>query len=164
MLTRVYSKMVEDIYSTPLPEGLEPEMMAQVQMQLQSLAAPFDKVREDYQRLLDAQLAEMVKKEGETVDSSMKERVVANMEKNPASYWELVPLVEPKKNERVQVADFEGVEEIKKTLLSEPTNKEALKKLSAFFSEKDKPRLASYYKGRMESLETATPKLLKEKL
>lgn len=153
MLTRTYSKMVEDILSTPLPEGLDAETMAQIQMQLQGLSAPFDKVREDYQRLLDAQLAQMVKKEGEKEDTSFKDRVVANLDKNPESYVELIEVVEPKKNDLIQVADFNGVSELQKVLLKAPTNKEALGKLQNYFQDKSKLRLAAYYKGRMEALE-----------
>jgi hypothetical protein len=157
MVTRVYSKLVEDILSTPLPEGLDPETMAQVQMQLQGLSAPFDKVREDYQRLLDAQLAEMVVKEGEQVDSTLKEKVVANLEKNPDSYVDLIEVIEPKKNEAIKVADFDGVTELQKVLLKSPTDRVALGKLHNYFQEKSKRRLASYYKGRVEALEESAP-------
>lgn len=152
MVSRTYGKMVEDILSTPLPEGLDPETMAQVQTQLQTMAQPFDKVREDYQSLLDKQLADMVIKEGEKLNTEMKDRVVTNLGTNPASYVELVPVIEPKKAEEINVADFDGVSALQKVLINTPTNKETLQKLKTFFEGRSKLRLAAYYQGRLEAL------------
>lgn len=151
MLTRTYGKMVEDILSTPLPEGLDEATMAQVQTQLQTMAAPFDKVREDYQRLLDQQLTELKVK-----DEAKAQTVAANLETNPASYVDLIELGEAPESRTLALTSLEGVEELKVALLKDPTDTKALNSLKSFFEEKKMHRLAAYYSGRLESLEDLT--------
>ncbi len=147
MLTRTYGKMVEDILSTPLPEGLDEATMAQVQVQLQSMATPFDKVRSDYQRLLDEQLATLKDKE-----PTKEQQVVANLETNPASYVDFIELGEAPESRTLAMDKLQGVEELKVALLKNPTDSQALSSLRDFFKEKKIDRLAAYYSGRLESL------------
>lgn len=148
MLTRTYGKMVEDILSTPLPEGLDEATMAQVQMQLQTMATPFDNVREDYQRLLDQQLNDLKLK-----DANKAQTVAANLETNPDSYVDLIQLGEAPESRTLALTSLQGVEELKVALLNNPTDSKALDSLKKFFEEKKMDRLAAYYSGRLESLE-----------
>jgi hypothetical protein len=156
MLTRTYGKMVEDILSTPLPEGLDAETMAQVQMQLQNMSQPFEKVRADYQRLLDKQLEDLTAQ-----DEALKQKVAANLETNPASYVEFIELGEAPEDKTLAVTKLDGVEELKVALLKNPADASALKSLQAFYKEKEVPRLAAYYTGRLASLEESTKSVKK---
>lgn len=147
MVTRVYGKMIEDILATPLPPDLDDATMAQVQSQLQMMAAPFDKVRSDYQRLLDDQLVDLSGR-----NAADHTRVVANLETSPDSYVDLIELGKAPEDRTLAVTSLEGVEELKSILVKNPTDRKALVGLKDFFEKKDILRLASYYRGRLSSL------------
>lgn len=153
MITRVYGKMTEDILSTPLPPDLDAETMAQVQMQLQGMAAPFEKVREDYQRLLDEQMASFDVKDPKQLAS--KERIAKNIDEIRGTEYSAFIELEPVHKANVIASNYEGVAEMKATLLKEPNNLDALKALQKYFEDNDMRRLSAYYQGR---LETASPK------
>jgi len=144
MLTRVYSKMTEDILATPLPKDLDAETMAQVQGQLQGMSAPFEKVRSDYQRLLGAQLKEMKPEKLKTVQ--------VNLDANPANYSDLIKLGEAPESRVVALSAVEEGMTLKENLLKTPTNKEILRSLKELYKTKKLDRLAAYYAGRLESL------------
>ena len=145
MLTRTYNKMVEDILSSPIPEGLDPNTYAQVQTQLQSLSAPFDKVRSDYQKLLDNEIEE-------TAD---KIQIQENLSRNAIAYTDFIPLPEGNEYPLLKVKDFLGSRNLKKDLLKNPFKQDTLVSLKKHFQSKSFPRLASYFQGRIENLKEA---------
>ncbi len=153
MLTRVYGKMTEDILSTPLPEGLDDETMAQVQIQLQTMSEPFEKVREDYQRLLDEQVATYDEKDASQLKD--KQRVVANIDAITGTEYSAFIELEAPHKANVIATNYEGIKELQDKLLREPNNLEALKSLQKYFEDQDMKRLSAYYQGRVESI---TPK------
>ncbi len=153
MITRVYGKMTEDILATPLPPDLDDETMAQVQIQLQGMAEPFEKVRSDYQRLLDEQLASYDEKDPEQLAS--RERIVKNIEEVQGAQYSAFIELKPVQKANIIASSYEGVDKMKATLLEEPNNLEALKGLHKYFEENDMRRLSAYYQGRLESV---TPK------
>ena len=157
MVTRVYSKMVEDILATPLPPDLDDATMAQVQSQLQMMSDPFDKIRSDYQRILDAQLTDLAGR-----DQIEHTRVVANLEKNPEDYVGLIELGEAPKDRTLSLSSLDGIEELKVALLKDPTNRDAILGLKEFFEKKEIKRLASYYRGRLGTSPTTPIKNIQE--
>ena len=150
MLTRVYSKMTEDILATPLPPDLDEATMAQVQIQLQTMSDPFESVRSDYQRLLEDQLASFDVTVPEQLAS--KERIVKNIdEMRGYEYSKLIEL-EPVRKAKVIATNYEGVADMKAVLHREPNNLAALKSLHKYFQENEMKRLSSYYQGRIETI------------
>lgn len=63
ILKRSYADLEDEILSTPLPEGLTPEILAQVEVQLKQMAEPFTTLKNDYQKLADEQKAKIEKEE-----------------------------------------------------------------------------------------------------
>jgi hypothetical protein len=146
MLTRTYSQMTEDILATPLPKDLDAETLGQVQGQLQAMSAPFEKVRADYQKLLDEQLVELTQKDKEKVVA-----VQANLEGAQKNYSNFIQLESPV-SQKVAVSTLSEARDIKKSLLTKPSSRDALSNLLSFYEGKSSARLAAYYKGRISSL------------
>lgn len=153
MMTRVYGKMTEDILATPLPPDLDDETLAQVQIQLQTMAEPFEKVRSDYQRLLDEQMASFNAEDETQID--MKQRIAKNIDEITGhNYSEFIEL-KPVQKATVIASQFEGenLDQWKNTLSREPNNLAALKSLQVYFKDQGMLRLSAYYSGRVESIE-----------
>ena len=148
MVTRVYGKMVEDILATPLPKDLDEATLAQVQIQLQQMAVPFETVRGDYQRLLEEQMKDL---KTELKEDELK-RISSNLESNPAQYASLIPMEEKTPSRELALEELKGASELKAQLLEEPNNRSALKELKSFYEDQSVARLAAYYKGRLEAL------------
>lgn len=144
MLERTYGQMGEDILSTPLPKGLDEATMANVQIQLQTMSAPFDTVRADYDKLLQEHLAQL---KPETLA-----RVQKSFETKIKDYSVLVPLEEIEER-KVVALEMEKIKEQHLKLHKEPTSREVLGGLLSYYKEKQHPRLAAYFTGRLESLE-----------
>ena len=144
MLTRTYEMMTEDILATPLPPDLDPETMAQVQVQLQTMSAPFETVRADYQRLLDEQMGQLT--------AEMQPRIKANIDKKIKNYSELIIAEAPEVKTLVAI-NMTDIEELKTQLLKNPSDKKVITELKAFYENKEHKRLAAYYSGRLDSLE-----------
>lgn len=144
MLERAYGQLVEDILATPLPPDLDEATMAAVQIKLQTMSEPFEKVRADYNRLLDEQLLEL--KEQDLA------RIKANLDTRITDYSELVPLEEVKE-EKLAGLDLELIQKEKAKLLRFPSNTESLTNLMNYYQSSKRPRLQAYFTGRLESRE-----------
>ncbi len=146
MLEKTYAKMTEDILATPLPPDLDDETMAQVQIQLQTLAAPFESVRADYEELLTKQL------DGYTPEEATERaRIEGNIKVADGSYAQFI------KEAQVTTAavintPFEGVETSQTKLLANSADLGALTELKNYFDTKQMARLSAYYNDRIESL------------
>jgi hypothetical protein len=147
MLERAYGQLVEDILATPLPPDLDEATMAAVQIKLQNMSDPFEKVRSDYNRLLEEQLLEL--KEADQV------RIKANLDTRITDYSELVPLEEIAE-ESLASLDQELIEKEKAKLLKFPSNKESLTNLMNYYQNAKRPRLQAYFTGRLESREKSS--------
>lgn len=145
MLERAYGQMGEDILATPLPPGLDEATMASVQIKLQTMAEPFDKVRDDYDKLYKEHLAQL--------DPASLVRVQKNFDVRISDYSNLVPLEEINVQEVVALDTNHIVDQHKKLHLV-PTDKVALGELHSYYTAKKYPRLAAYFTGRIESLES----------
>lgn len=146
MLEKTYAKMTEDILATPLPPDLDDETMAQVQIQLQTLAAPFESVRADYEELLQKQLVSYSPEE-----ASERARVEANLKVADGAYSEFIKDAEVA-SAAVINTPFEGIQTSKEKLLANTSDVNALLELKNYFASKQMARLSAYYNDRIESL------------
>lgn len=149
MLERTYAQMTEDILATPLPSDLDEETLTQVQIQLQTMVEPFEKVRADYESLKTQQLASFEVADPEQI--AMKERIVTNLDTTPQTYDQFIvegSLV----SSTVINRPFEGIAEYQAGLLSAPGDVNQLSKLKNYFEQKKMLRLSAYYSDRLESL------------
>ncbi len=142
MLKKAYGQISQEVLATPLPEGLTEEILSQVKNNLQQMAAPYQKVQEDYNRLLNEQLAlaEAEKKE-------IYQKQLRGTLENYASFVE---------DDKVNISlssslDFSEVESQKKLLKIKPDNLESLEKLEAHFKAQENLRIASYFTGRIKN-------------
>jgi hypothetical protein len=155
MLTRTYSQMTEDILATPLPKDLDEATLAQVQGQLQAMSAPFEKVRADYQKLLDGQMSELAMKDSEELMTRVA-RVQANLDGVETTYSDFIEL-ETLESNVLRIESVAKAGPMKEELLLTPGSKETLANLLKFYKGKSSARLAAYYKGRLSSLGDETP-------
>lgn len=147
MLKMTYKKMAQEILNTPIPEGLDEETMAKVASQISTMADPFDQVNEDYNKLMEEQLAAMK-------NSEQKNKVLKNITEEVVSYADLIK-VEPWKNGPQRTIGTEEKREqniFRKKLLTDPEDKFALENLKNFYMKNDNKRLAAYYAERLENL------------
>ncbi len=145
MLVKAYHDFSEEIKSTPLPKDLDEETLNNVKMNLSQMAQPFEKVADDYKRLLDEELLKIN-------DTNEKTRVSENISKE--SIEDYSSLIKIEKKSYIQTVQFDpgSAKEILKTLNKAPKNSLALKNLEEYYQINQSPRLAAYFKGRLESL------------
>jgi len=145
ILISAYGKIKNDILNTPLPEGLSPEILEQVNAKLAQMAAPFIKVKDDYQRLLDSELAQMT-------DLELKQLISQNISKLDKDYVSFIQLPSAKTYPITANLDDSKISELKSYLKTDPTNIATLNSLKTYYSENESERLASYYSGRLNNL------------
>lgn len=144
MLERTYGQMGEDVLATPLPPGLDEATMAAVQIKLQTMADPFDKVRTDYDRLLQEHITQLAPEDLTRIKNNFDSRI--------SDYSKLVPL-EVIKVKKVAEIDLDHIRNQHLKLNRNPTDKAILGSLLSYYQEKSHPRLAAYFTGRLEGLE-----------
>jgi hypothetical protein len=147
-LKMTYKNMANEILNTPIPDGLDDKTLAQVTTQISTMADPFDKVNEDYDRLLNEQLAAIV-------DVSLRENVAKNIANQPTNLAQFIvvdpSLMDSFKQSEVLV-DLTAISLFKQKLLNDPENKEALLGLKDFYVKNNKPRVVAYFSERLENL------------
>lgn len=145
MLKSTYQIMAIELQSTPLPEGLDDETLAQVMNQLADLAAPFNTTASDYERLQQEQIKNL------ETDLEMKNKVIANLESGNEDF---VSFIEFNKFEthNLSAIDYTKSIELKNRLLLNPEDLVALKELEAFYKDNKSLRVSSYFKGRANNL------------
>jgi hypothetical protein len=146
MLKSTYQTLAIELYSTPLPEGLDAETIQQVMTQLQDMAAPFEKVAADYERLQADELKTIVEN---------KEQIVANLESGSTDFASFVEL-EKTQHHRVASVDFEKAKTLQEKLKASPESLDVLKGLEEHFKEQKSERLAAYFTGRINNLNTSS--------
>ncbi len=140
MLKMTYKNLANEILNTPIPDGLDEKTMAAVTTQISTMADPFDRANEDYDQLLQEQIATVV-------DPVLKEAVVKNLTGEVKSYASFI-----KGEEKSKVTSDISVKELNKKLYTDPDDKVALNQLKEFYTQKQSPRLSAYYAGRVDSL------------
>ena len=148
MLKTTYSRMVEDILTTPVPKGLDEETLAKVQGQLKAMAAPFEKTQQDYQLLLEKQLADFQ-------DTEEQARVWGHLQSEVADYAALIP-VKKHQREDFESLDYAAIKELRQKLAVDPDDQSILSQMLKFYREHKIDRLAAYYTGRLENLKIIT--------
>jgi len=147
MLKLTYKNMANEILNTPIPDGLDQKTLTQVTSQISTMADPFDRVNEDYDKLLSEQIAAMT-------DAVVKERVSKNIQGNTKNYASFIQLNGSEKSERkiIGMIDHKIANDMRKKLLTDPEDKLTLMGLKEFYTKNENSRLAAYYAGRVENL------------
>lgn len=144
MLKVTYKNIANEILNTPIPEGLDEETLNMVAQQISTMADPFDRVHEDYDRLLTEQLATIT-------DANLSNRIAGNLQSDVKSYADLIVVPTQEKKE-VAEADLNSIKNLREQLLSAPESKEVLGQLKDYYSSLNNARLAAYYSGRIDNL------------
>jgi hypothetical protein len=144
MLAKAYGNLSQEIMNTPIPEGLDAETLQMVQTNLTQMAAPFVQVSEDYKRLLNDEMTQITELEE-------KERISNNLTVESPDYASFIVLKNKDKMLTASI-DSQGPRELLKRLKDEPENTEVLQDLEAYYKMNKSERLASYYTGRIKTL------------
>lgn len=148
MLKMTYKNMANEILNTPIPDGLDPETLASVTSQISTMADPFDRVNEDYDRLVLEQLAAIA-------DQSLRENVAKNIAAgNVVNYADFIKYNGSEKPQRYASPsiDHSVANEMRKKLIIEPEDKNTLLGLQEFYTKNKHTRFATYYASRVENL------------
>jgi hypothetical protein len=142
LLRKSYADFSEEILNSPTPEGLSPEVLAEVKASLSSMAEPFQKKKIDYENLAREQLAQI---------SAVSEKAALE-----------ALLVDPDVNQVVRVeapavaslspAPEENYKTAVSKLHEDPASTSALAEIKSFYESQGKSRLASYFQGRLLQL------------
>jgi len=119
--------------------------MTAVSTQIAAMADPFDRVNEDYDRLL----TEQVKSFSDEAQKAVVAKNLTGDVKNYASF------IKGESSKSLVAVDLTPTKVLRSKLLMDPENKDALLKLKDFYSKNDNPRLAAYYAGRLDNLKQA---------
>lgn len=144
MLKMTYKNMANEILNTPIPEGLDEQTLATVTGQISTMADPFDRVNEDYDKLLTEQLTAIT-------DLTLRAVVAKNIEgefKNYASFVSVAPI----DRKALAVIDHSVANDMRRKLLTDPEDKNTLVGLKEFYTKNEHSRLAAYYSGRVDNL------------
>jgi hypothetical protein len=147
MLKMAYKNIANEILNTPIPDGLDAETLNQVTTQISTMADPFDRVNEDYDRLINEQLAAMT-------DVLVKEKVSKNLTGAVANYANFIEYSGNEKGEKYTAVkmDHNPANLMRKKLLAEPEDKKTLIGLKEYYTLNKNPRFAAYYASRVENL------------
>jgi tetratricopeptide (TPR) repeat protein len=129
MLKMTYKNMANEILNSPIPDGLDQATLTQVTNQISTMADPFDRANEDYDRLLNEQLAVIA-------DPALKEIVSKNIQGVVVGYDKFIQAIAPDKAEHNILANIDHNPAIllKQKLLTEPEDKLTLMGLTEFYT------------------------------
>jgi hypothetical protein len=147
MLKLTYKNMANEILNTPIPDGLDEKTLASVTTQISSMADPFDRVNEDYDKLLGEQLAALA-------NENLKAIVAKNISGAAENYASFIQLNGSEKVERKVVGsiDYNQAVSMRKNLLINPEDKKTLLGLKEFYTKNQNSRIAAYYAERVDNL------------
>jgi hypothetical protein len=140
LMSKAYQELHDEIVATPLPEGLEAEQVAQINTQLQDMAAPFKLEETNYGKLKDEQLAQIE-------DAELKSRLSTEFEDYTAFYTE-----KPTYGHNIMDLDYTAVNQPMEILKAKPNEVAALTQIKNYFEVNKQSRIANYFKGRILSL------------
>ncbi|MEQ1877917.1 MAG: hypothetical protein ABL958_14845, partial [Bdellovibrionia bacterium] len=128
-----YQDLANEIRSTPIPDGVEGEILDQVKAQIEEMAAPFDKHAQEWRAQANSTLAKLA--------DSVRPQIEAQF-----ASWEFDP---PEvKNTKTQPPGFNWQPLLSK-LKQNPFDGQTLAELKTHFQTRGLTRLAAYFEGRM---------------
>lgn len=137
---QAFTEFAELIRATPIPEGLDEEMLKQVNVQIAEMAKPFDQTGDQWKALAD-----------QTIEQQPPDQREALAARVPAGWnFEIIGAAPA-----VNVADLKFdwkpmLEEIRK----QPFERQPQESLKQHFEQKGSKRLAAYMNGRLQNLES----------
>jgi len=146
MLKMSYKNIANEVLNTPIPEGLDEATLTEVAQKISQMADPFDRVNEDYDRLLTEQVAQIT-------NAELKAKVETNLKGNSDKYSPFIAVLslEQKGNN----IDYSELKDLRAKLNLNPEDSKALSELKSFYTNKKQWRLAQYFTGRIENLKSA---------
>ena len=144
MLKLTYKTIAQEILNSPIPEGLDEETLAQVAQKISEMADPFDRVNEDYDRLLQDQLNAFT-------DQALKEKVAKNISGSPVDYASFI-FVPENLTKVASLANRDETSQFYQNLRTNPEDRASLSSLQALYKSKNNARLEAYFSGRLELL------------
>jgi hypothetical protein len=114
--------------------------VAAVSAQISTMADPFDRANEDYDRLLTEQINSIS-------DAALKAAITKNLTGTITGYANFI-----QGDTKIALVDTGPALELKKKLLSEPEDRDTLVRLKDFYSKTQNARLAAYFAGRVDNL------------
>lgn len=145
ILKNAYAKMEQDILNTPLPEGLTEDILVQVKAKLTEMAAPFEKVKSDYSRLMDEEFKAIT-------DKAKLSVIQTNISEENKDYVSFINLAMPEERFHTAMLNKASIENLKADLRVQPQSAAILKSLEEYYTNNNSKRLASYYAGRLKNL------------
>jgi tetratricopeptide (TPR) repeat protein len=147
MLKLAYKTMAQEILNSPIPDGLDAQTLNMVTTQITNMADPFDKVNEDYDRLITEQIKSLKQED-------VKAKVSKNISGEVKNYADLIQYDGSEKVELKisQTFDQKEANLLRQKLLTEPEDKKVLSSLKELYTKNKCPRIASYYASRIEAL------------
>lgn len=142
MLKLAYQNLAIEIMSTPLPEGLTPEILLEVQGNLAAMATPYSTVATDYENLQESEIAQLDKISQNSTRDILEGEIL--------QYSSLIK----KRSEEVSLVsmiDFTDFNKLTTKLNKKPTDLDVLVRMEEFYKVKNK-RIAAYFTGRINSL------------
>lgn len=143
LLRKSYADFSDEILNSPTPEGLSPEVLAEVKASLVSMAEPFQKKKADYEALAREQMAQIsVVSEKAAMEALLLEPDVNQVVRVDAPAAAAVVASAPEENYKNAVSK----------LHTDPASLTALTEIKNFYESQGKSRLASYFQGRLLQL------------
>lgn len=139
LMEKAQSDLAAEILSTPIPEGLDDASITEIKGALTKMAEPFEARAKEYAALYAAPAPAV----------AATEPVKPAESELPIRQGATLTAVEPLK----PPATKDIFESALSTLHKDPTAVGALSEIQRFYAENGKSRLASYFQGRIQSLE-----------
>ncbi|MCY4643908.1 MAG: hypothetical protein OXB88_04765 [Bacteriovoracales bacterium] len=135
ILRQAYSHLEQEIQSTPMPEGIDEKVQAEIKKSLLAMAKPFSEKTLSYENLLQQELKGMTTQE---IPSDFKV-LSAQLER-------------PKIKKTKTISDGEKISHLLGQLNQNPFSQETIESLKELYLKKGQTRLASYYNGRLQKI------------
>jgi hypothetical protein len=146
LLHKAYKDFSNEILNSPTPEGLSPEVMAEVKASLTAMAEPFVKKASDFEGMARQQLGDI---------AQVSERAALEALLLPDTESTKVAKVDyPPATATASVVPDVGYKQALGQLHEDPASASALTEIKGFYESQGKQRLASYFQGRLLQLGT----------
>jgi hypothetical protein len=138
-MSQAFTEFANQIRATPVPEGLDEEILRQVHTQIDAMARPFNETAEKWRGLADQVIAQQPVEQRETFAAGTG--AGWNFENSPSA---------PRTAVSQLTFDWKPLlDEIRKS----PFERQPQESLKAHFEQKGSKRLAAYMNGRLQTLE-----------
>lgn len=144
ILKKSYASFALEIMNTPLPEGLDEQMLAQINEQLAQMSSPYQLAAGNYDNLQKEQFATL-----QPEKLSLYQGQLTQVKPNYADLIEVKPIAQELS---IADVDFSEFNTHKDQLNKDPSSVSVLGAMENFYKDKGLDRIASYFTGRINNL------------